>query len=261
MSKNIKDSKKSKIIKDFKIAVLTGNIPKMEELLGKHNEVIQQLINEKDDLLLITASARGYTNAVEILLEKGFDVNEKNENGDSALLIAVLNNNRDVLELLLEYGADINNKNNAGETPLIKAADAGNIPILKKLLQKGADVNAKDEDGNTALIIAASENEKPDGVYLLITAGADVNATDNNGMNALAIARERVRKNPKMVHMLENAHAYMGIQALNPHVGNALYGDESIKDLFEFAKGKGKGKSRKTRKTRKTRKRTRSIKR
>jgi len=244
----------SKNIRDFKKAVLTGNIPKMKELLGNHKEEIQQLINEKDDLL-ITASAHGDANTVEFLLEIGFDVNEKNKNGDSALLIAAFNGKRDVLELLLEYGADINTKNNAGETPLIKAADTGNISILKKLLQKGADVNAKDEDGNTALIIAASENEKPDGVFLLITAGADVNATDNNGMNALAIARERVRKNPKMVHMLENAHAYMGIQALKPHVGNALYGDESIKDLFEFAKKGGKRK----RKTRKTRKRTRAV--
>jgi ankyrin repeat protein len=252
----------SKNIRDFKKAVLTGNIPKMNELLGKHKEEIQQLINEKDNLL-ITASTRGDANTVEILLNIGFAVNKKNEDGDTALLIAAFNNNRDVLELLLEYGADINTKNNAGETPLIKAAYTGNMSILKRLLLKGVDVNAKDEDGNTALIIAASENEKPDGVYLLITAGADVNATDNNGMNALAIARERVRKNPKMVHMLENAHAYMGIQALKPHVGNALYGDESVKDLFEFAKGKGKKKSKKSKKSKKIRElkdRTRSRK-
>jgi hypothetical protein len=55
----------------------------------------------------------------------------------------------------------------------------------------------------------------------------------------------------------------MGIQALKPHVGNALYGDESVKDLFEFAKGKGKKKSKKSKKSKKIRElkdRTRSRK-
>jgi ankyrin repeat protein len=58
--------------------------------------------------LLWAAVRNGDTNAAKALLEKGTDVNAKNEIGITALWIAASKGKLEVVELLLEHGADVN---------------------------------------------------------------------------------------------------------------------------------------------------------
>ena len=57
----------------------------------------------------------------------------------------------DVVELLIERGADINAKNKEGRTPLMEAAENRHEVVARILLSHGAEVNARDKSGKTAL--------------------------------------------------------------------------------------------------------------
>ncbi len=56
--------------------------------------------------------------------------------------------------LLIEKGADINARNNEGRTPLLYATVTNNTELSRLLIEKGADIHAKDNDGYTPLQIA-----------------------------------------------------------------------------------------------------------
>jgi hypothetical protein len=59
-----------------------------------------------------------------------------------------------IIKLLLDKGADIEAKNNGGTTPLLCAFYSGCKAIVKLLLDKGADIDAKDNDGQSPLSLA-----------------------------------------------------------------------------------------------------------
>jgi len=62
-------------------------------------------------------ASRDMTEAIEVLLEYGADVNAKNADGNTPLHIAGLTSAREVVNLLVSHGADINTRNLDGETP------------------------------------------------------------------------------------------------------------------------------------------------
>ncbi len=66
-------------------------------------------------------------------------------------------NNYDSVKILIEKGADVNAKDNKGLTPLMYAAEYDTKgTIINLLLENGADFNAKDNDGKTALEYASN---------------------------------------------------------------------------------------------------------
>ena len=79
-----------------------------------------------------------------------------------------------VVELLLEKGADVECKSDDGRRPLWWAAEKGYETAVKLLLEKGADVESKDDNGQTPLSRAAMYAYIYDGVMkLLLKKGAE----------------------------------------------------------------------------------------
>ncbi|MHC4203403.1 MAG: ankyrin repeat domain-containing protein [Planctomycetota bacterium] len=125
-----------------------------------------------------------------LLLNNGAGVNLKDKNGRSPLHLAVESADRDIVELLLDKGADVNEKDDAsGFTALHHAAQLSRNNIAELLIARGADVNAKDKQGHTPLYVAVNHDYKV--TELLINEGADSSIRTESGRTLLELAQQR----------------------------------------------------------------------
>mmetsp|Transcript_10080 Transcript_10080/g.21656 ORF Transcript_10080/g.21656 Transcript_10080/m.21656 type:complete len:557 (+) Transcript_10080:67-1737(+) len=121
--------------------------------------------------LSITSSAC-FLKGMELLIEKGANVNILDAYGRSPLHLACENNSNaspsslcapdenyhlhhNCMKLLLAKGANTNIRDAYGRTPLHIAAKVGCIECIRLLLDHGARTDVQDNEGNTALHIAA----------------------------------------------------------------------------------------------------------
>jgi hypothetical protein len=77
------------------------------------------------DTELLHAAFSGNTQAVQECLQRGANVNARNENGATALFLATVQNREELVRVLLNLGADPSITNNSGKTPAEAAAAQG----------------------------------------------------------------------------------------------------------------------------------------
>ena len=138
---------------------------------------------------LPAAAAAGDMQAVDRLLELGFDVDTRDHQGATALLRAAGAGQRDVAEHLLDAGADPATTAASGVTPLAAAVNARREAVVELLIARGVDVDQRLPGNTTALMIAAALGY-PDITDLLLAAGADATAEDLHGHTALHAAAQ-----------------------------------------------------------------------
>ena len=109
-----------------------------------------------------------------------------NQHGASPLMQAALHSKPEILQLIIDRGADVNVRDNDGMTALMLAA--GDPVKVKLLLAHGADVHAKSKLGRTALLLASAYAGNRDAVAAMLNAGADVNFSDQRNWSALVLA-------------------------------------------------------------------------
>lgn len=128
---------------------------------------------------------------ISSLLEKGADVNSKDEEGRTSLSAACMwkADYPDIIKRLIEAHADPNSTDELGDTPLLIAACSGNSEVINILLDAGANPNAKNKDGDTVLHCAA-QNTDPNVTSLFINLELDVNARNNSKQTPLFMAAE-----------------------------------------------------------------------
>ncbi|KAI9885783.1 MAG: hypothetical protein M1823_002412 [Watsoniomyces obsoletus] len=163
---------------------------------------------------------------VELLIERGGDVNAVDERGTSVLASAAgSGGDWETVELLVKHGAEVRGSDalrhairghysdlwvvkslvRSGATPdtyaegirtaLHEAAAKQEIEVVKFLLDEGFSPNASDTHGNTPLHVAVDEDVwrvepavSSSMVKLLIDRGADVNARNNAGETCLHVS-------------------------------------------------------------------------
>ncbi|KAK7757864.1 putative ankyrin-repeat protein [Diatrype stigma] len=130
-------------------------------------------------LLMIAASVKDGEAIVDLLLQKGADVNQKNHNGQTAMHFVASKNNLEVARKLLENKppASTRVRDKRGQYPLHRAAAVGSVPMINLLLKNRSPLNATDVAGYTALHHAIAEGHG-DAAVALLKAGAEVDKRD-----------------------------------------------------------------------------------
>jgi TolB-like protein len=103
---------------------------------------------------LVNAILSDEPETVKALIDKGADVNEKDQDNFTPLHWAAYYGKTDMVKILLNRGAQVNAGSTAYGTPLIIAAQYGFMDTVKALVEKGADANMADGTGKTALSYA-----------------------------------------------------------------------------------------------------------
>ncbi|KAF3029392.1 hypothetical protein E8E15_009450 [Penicillium rubens] len=193
-----------------------------------HHQVVQMLLQREPDMIdrqdrwipLVAASDGGFLGIVQLLIQKGANVNVPTGSGRTPLYCACNAGHSEVMRLLLdegaeieyccqdewtavnvasyrgfldivllliERGADINVQNEYGNTPLYNSCCTGHIEVVRQLLDKGADIN-RSNTFKWAPMNMASDQGLLDIVRLLIERGADINVQDEFGRTPLSCA-------------------------------------------------------------------------
>ena len=167
-------------VKTTKLLIRKGADVKAKDVTGKtafdydKNRRLQGALNEE----LLRVCEDGWdVDYASRLIEYGADINAKNDNSMmplmTPLMAACMSGYADLPLFLIEKGANVNIKDNFGHTAfdygfgtlqrtlngaLWEACKEGRFEDVPKWIEKGADVNAKDKDGKTALDCATDED-------------------------------------------------------------------------------------------------------
>ncbi|VDI16414.1 Hypothetical predicted protein, partial [Mytilus galloprovincialis] len=133
---------------------------------------------------LKTASDKGHTEIVKLLLEKDANVDLCNKDGWSPLYRASNNGHTDIVKLLLEKNPNVDLCTKNGCSPLYRASRVGHTDIVKLLLERNPNVDLCDKDGYSPLY-GASTNGHTDIVKLLLERNPNVNLCDKDGYSPL----------------------------------------------------------------------------
>jgi ankyrin repeat protein len=141
-------------------------------------------VKDNDDLTALEYAYRsGSLPLVKFLLSKGAKVRPERPD----LLAAVANGSEELTRWMLEQGYNPNVKELLTGSALAYAVKENDAAIFALLLDKGADPNLADEDGVTPLMLAAQESHLAM-VQTLIQRKADVNARDKTYKTPLLYA-------------------------------------------------------------------------
>lgn len=182
-------AKGSTVLTGLRFAAQEGQVARLQMMLEKGADV-----NGKDAAgytALELASFQDHEHAVQLLLEHGADVNLRGSDECPPLYYAIQQQNESIVFMLVEHGADVNSSV-YGTTLSMLAAEAGNLLIMQSLIRSGADINSKDYSERTALHFATLYGRE-DIVKLLLENGADLDAADQRGYTALMLAVENLQ--------------------------------------------------------------------
>jgi len=132
------------------------------------------------------AAERGDMTAIARYLDPDGDLEARNELGMTLLMCAACSRQSQIVRLLLEKGAQVNSRDNAQRTALYWAAFNYSLDSARLLVDAGADLEAADEEGNTPLLIGVQRGHRVP--LFLIEQGANVNARNLDGETPLILS-------------------------------------------------------------------------
>jgi ankyrin repeat protein len=133
------------------------------------------------------AITSGDETTVKLLVEKGANIEMKDDWKETALDKAASYGNEAIMQILLENGADMEARNFSGRTPIHSAAafSKNSSAGLMMLLEHGSHIKAKDEKGQTPLHLAAYFGNEAAVRLLLGMEDIDIEAKDDAGLTPL----------------------------------------------------------------------------
>lgn len=142
---------------------------------------------------MLRLAESGQYSIMEVLKERGVDVNKTDSAGKTALMFAAEAGYVECVNWLIGYGADVYKTDKTGSTALSHASAQRRDMCIQALLEAGSHecVDKPNLNGQTPLMLAArSERDNIQCLQHLLNAGADINMKDMLGYTALAHAAE-----------------------------------------------------------------------
>ncbi|XP_048245484.1 ankyrin-1-like [Haliotis rufescens] len=211
--------------------LIWSNIEGLEYLLKKYPDCTVSGNFDGASALSLVAR-RGSDKMVRLLMEKGIDINDRDDREATALHWAAAAGNTEVLDTLIQAGCDINAENGDSATPLHFAVLHGHRECVESLVAKECSLdvdipmftdgmNSQELEfyacheyripgfSGTPLHIACL-NQDPDLTKILLAAGADTNAVNGFGLTPLHATFHH--GNSKCLSMLLNKGANVNIR-------------------------------------------------
>ena len=186
---------------------MQGASPLLISLQYKHEDIALELLadgqNARIDAStpmdgafpLLVASGENYMRVVKRLVQRGANVNLKNQNGATALEYAIVRGHTRIAKYLVKHGANASARvKSTGATMLMLAAKNGMRGVVEAILKSGVDVNkrAKKVLHHATALYLACQNGHRKVAGMLLDAGANVNAKLRKiNITPLFIAAER----------------------------------------------------------------------
>jgi ankyrin repeat protein len=148
------------------------------------------------DAALRAAAWEDDLDAARRLVERGADVDAKDETQQSAYLVATSEGHLGILELALASGADVDAKDSWDGTGLIRAAERGHHLVVGRLLRAGIDKDHVNRIGyqaiHEAVWLGADEADELSTVQVLVAGGVQLDRpSGQEGLTPLQMARQR----------------------------------------------------------------------
>lgn len=172
-----------------------------------------------------------------LLVERGADIDARNEHGWTALAISVRRHKKPIVRALLDLGADPNLCSLASDTPLTQSIKGHHKEVTGWLLEAGADILARDrfmgQVGQSALMICILNGWK-EHAFACLLRGAPVNEPDERDYTCLHWAV--IKKLPEVVEALLASGARSDLRTINGFTARDFalrHGDQSMTDLID----------------------------
>ena len=124
--------------------------------------------------------------------------------GESPLHYLAIEGQAEAVEFLIQEGFDVDTKNDFGDTPLIDVASIGETKTAEVLLRHGADPNAKSGLDDSVLFCAIRSGD-PKLVELVLKYGASVDYINDMDEDIFDITREAKDNSQEIGQVLRNA--------------------------------------------------------
>lgn len=121
---------------------------------------------------------------VNLFINSGVNINERNNKNETPLLIAINNNNYNIANILLKNGADIDDE---CIFKIINRSGRGAFYVLRNMIKRGIDIDIVNNNGLSLLHLSTKNNNYGFAKYLIMK-GIDKNIKDCKNKTAFDYA-------------------------------------------------------------------------
>lgn len=191
--------------------------PELVSIIGQErvDKQIEQMSEQMSsapsglEIPLFAAAEGGDAACVELVLDRGADLNARDNSKRTALYHA---GSQEIVDLLVASGLSIEDQDQFDWSPLCRAVSDGSLDRVRWFMAAGGDVNATHDRGYTVFMTAVSSMDRSVEVMeALVAGGANPHAVTELGYNAFhaavdvngeANAEESVRSTMTYLHSL-----------------------------------------------------------
>lgn len=156
--------KKKKFLKkkkSFRIAIDSGDIKSVQEILSSEPSLLNTRYKNGLTPLMLAIESNTYSRSIVdlFLSSKEIQLSMVDDARKTALVHAVIHNRIDLIKVLVHSGANLNLLDSSGASPLAYAVDFHDEKMTQALLDAKADPNFSAKNKLTPLIISAQDNQ------------------------------------------------------------------------------------------------------